>query len=246
VVATDVTKLVQLEESVRQSERLAAMGSLTAGVAHEVRNPLFAISANVDALGAVLGERIDVAELLDAVRGEVSRLGRLMEDLLAYGRSTPARMVERPICDAVELALRSCEPQPRSAGIRLEPVELSRSLVVCMDIERIAQALDNLLENAIQHAPHGSAVRIAIESFTEAGRPWVRCTVADTGPGFREDDQPRIFEPFFTRRRGGTGLGLSIAQRYVQQHGGRLFARNRERGGALVVLDLPRIEAPGS
>ncbi len=108
-----------------------------------------------------------------------------------------------------------------------------------MDRRRLTQVFQNLLDNAVRHAPPQSAVIVEAELMRVDGERWIDCRVRDAGPGFRPEDLPRIFEPFFTRRRGGTGLGLSIVQRIVEDHGGRIGAGNRAEGGAVVTVRLP-------
>jgi signal transduction histidine kinase len=109
---------------------------------------------------------------------------------------------------------------------------------------RLLMALTNLVQNAVQHTPAGGEVVVELTGHQETengGRRWVRCAVKDSGPGFLEEDLPRIFEPFFTRRRGGTGLGLSIVQRVVEEQHARIVAANRPEGGAIVTVDFPAI-----
>jgi signal transduction histidine kinase len=114
-----------------------------------------------------------------------------------------------------------------------------------MDQIRLVYAFENVINNAIQHSEAGSVVEVTCGTVSAGDRTYIECKVRDRGPGFREDDLPRVFEPFFTRRRGGTGLGLSIVQRVVDEHGGSVAAGNDPDGGASVVIRLP-VYQPGS
>jgi signal transduction histidine kinase len=247
--ARDNTVLVELESSVRRWEKMAAIGELTAGVAHEVRNPLFAISAGLDALATILKDEGKVANLISLMRREVTRLKRLMEDLLAYGKpGTPTQLTDEPVSSAIDLGVRSCESQAQTAGVSIALRGDDGPWLVRMDRERLSQVVANLVENAIHHSPGGGTVIVEIEGFERDRRRWIRCTTRDSGLGFQEADIPRLFEPFFSRRAGGTGLGLSIALRIIDQHGGAISARNRAEGGAEVAFELPcvRTRAPAS
>jgi signal transduction histidine kinase len=234
----EVTRTTELEESVRRAETWAAMGALVAGVAHEVRNPLFAMSVNIDALAAVLRDQSDVVELVDALRHERDRINRLMEDLLHYGRPAPPTMMAGLVEPALDAAVTHCDPLAASRGVRLTRQGAAVQVRVYMSAERIEEVFTNLLENACQHSPPGGEVRLEVDDHDlSPGRLCVR--VRDFGPGFPADALSRLFEPFFTLRKGGTGLGLAIVQRYVTEHGGRVAAANDPEGGAVVVVELP-------
>jgi signal transduction histidine kinase len=237
----DVTESVALKERLDRSERLALMGSLMSGVAHEVRNPLFAISANADALDLELGEREDVGEMLAALREGVGRLRRVLEDLLDFGRSAPAAPATGMLSLAIQRAMRACDELVRGGGIRV----LSRvpeCLVVHMDERRLARAVESVLGNALLWAK--GAVEIELQPASESERTGViRLLVRDDGPGFEPEDLLRAFEPFFSRRRGATGLGLTIAQRILDQYGGSIAVANQDGGGGLVTLTIPALTA---
>jgi signal transduction histidine kinase len=217
------------------------MGSLVAGVAHEVRNPLFAISVNVDALQEI-ETNPDLDEILGALRREVKRLGVLMEDLITYGKPATTAPMEGPLEATLDLALQACAPLVSSTGVAILSTVERGTWVLRMNRDRMAQVFENLFRNALQLAPPGSTVTVEAEGFLKHGDCWVRCRVSDQGPGFRPSDLPRIFEPFFSRRRGGTGLGLAIVQRIVEEHGGAVCALNRDEGGAVMVVELPCVE----
>jgi signal transduction histidine kinase len=232
-----------LQAELRRSETMSAMGALVAGVAHEVRNPLFAISSTLDALIARLGERSEYGRFIENLQAQVSRLGRLMADLLAYGRPTASEFSTGSIDAIVAPAVESCGALSRETGatieVRLEPDPLA----VRLDPGRLGQALRNLVDNALRHAPQGSIVTLETRRIEHRGGDWIECAVSDRGPGFPVADLPHVFEPFFTRRRGGTGLGLALVQRIVSEHGGEVSARNHDEGGAVVTIRLPVAQA---
>jgi signal transduction histidine kinase len=115
-----------------------------------------------------------------------------------------------------------------------------------MDAKRLSQVFQNLVENGVQHSPAGGEVRVGAEVVLRGGETRVECRVEDKGPGFRVEDLPHLFEPFFTRRHGGTGLGLSNVYRIVTDHGGTIVARNRPGGGACITVGLPVASRPSS
>ena len=235
VVLLDITDVVKLQESLRRSETMSAMGALVAGVAHEVRNPLFGISATLDAFESRFKNRSEYRRYFDVLKERVHRLSILMQQLLDYGK--PLRL--EPSAESPEEVMRAAAAAcaPIAAGARVEIVEepVTDLPSLEMDRNRVVQVFQNLLENAIQHSPPGSRVTFRAEGAGER----VRFAVEDSGTGFRAEDLDRIFEPFFTRRRGGTGLGLSIVQRIVEQHGGEVTAANRPAGGAVMSVLLP-------
>ncbi|MGN6183523.1 MAG: PAS domain S-box protein [Thermoanaerobaculia bacterium] len=237
VVLYDITRIVALQESVRVSEQMSAMGHLVAGVAHEVRNPLFGISAALDAFQEEFGHTGDFGEYLDRLRTDTERLNRLMNELLEYGRPAELQIASQSVLDAIGQSIRVCTPLARQKNVELEvrPKDVATNAMI--DRDRIVQVFQNVIENAIAFAPASS--RIVVETSEDRDAKQLVITIADHGPGFRADDLPHIFTPFFTRRRGGTGLGLPIVQRIVGDHGGSVTARNGEHGGGVVEIRLP-------
>lgn len=246
VVARDLTDLVRLQESLRRSETMSAMGVLVAGVAHEVRNPLFGISATLAAFTTRFKRRTEYRRYVEVLQGEVDRLNALMQDLLEYGK--PLRLVLEPghAEEVMQAAVTACAQLAEQAEVEIavaietaDARERGNGLpALVMDRKRMTQVFQNLLANAIQHSPRGG--RVALRAEPAADEPaGVLFRVEDGGAGFQPDDLPHLFEPFFTRRRGGTGLGLSIVQRIVDQHQGEITAANRPEGGAAVTVRLP-------
>lgn len=242
VVARDITDLVRLQESLRRSETMSAMGALVAGVAHEVRNPLFGISATLDAFESRFGSKKDFRRYFDVLQGEVRRLSELMHQLLEYGKPARLDLAEMAPDEILAMACTACGPLAERVGVTVVSEVATGLPAVQVDRGRISQVFLNLLENAIQHSPRDGSVAVRAERVARTGegdREGVRFVVEDSGPGFLPGDLRHVFEPFFTRRRGGTGLGLSIVQRIVEQHDGEVVAANRPGGGACMRVFLP-------
>lgn len=231
----------RLQASLRRAQMLSAMGTLVAGVAHQVRNPLFGISSILDAMEARLGQREEYRPYLDGIRGPAGRLNTLMHELMEYGRSWSAEHAPGSIAGAVQEAIRTCGELAERAQVRIEcSLEEGLPDALLMDRPRLCRAFENVLENAVQHSPPGGVVTVAAREVAgEDGKGWVEVRVEDRGPGFKKEDLPLVFEPFFTRRQGGTGLGLALVERIVQGHGGQVAAQNRPGGGAMVAVRLP-------
>ena len=244
VVAKDTTRLLELRETLRREENMTAMGALVAGVAHEVRNPIFAISSTLDAFAARFGNAPELEKYFRVLRREVARLGDLMRDLLDYGRPPQMETAAVALRDVVAEAIRNCGEIGEKTGEVTVVNDVSAALPpVVVDPKRMAQVFHNVIHNALLHTPPGGEVVVNASPRVVDGRPWIECSVRDSGPGFRPEDLPHVFRPLFTRRPGGTGLGLAIAQRIVEKHGGVMWAGNAPQGGALVTVRL-RLDLP--
>jgi signal transduction histidine kinase len=230
---------LRLQEALHRREALSEMGTLVGGVAHEARNPLFAITASLDALTVRLRGDSGTAPLVAVMREPVQRLSGLMTDLLEYGRPIDAELARRPVASVAAKAIAACGGLARQADITVESFGEPPDGAVLMDESRLLQVFRNLVENAVEHTPRGGRVRVEVREEARRGRPGVRCDIRDAGPGFDAADLPHVFEPFFSRRAGGTGLGLSIVHRIVEQHGGQVEAANHPDGGAVVGVWLP-------
>jgi len=242
-------ELRESEKRRRQNEKLAVLGNVVGAVAHEVRNPPFAISANVDVFEARLPDAEGARRNLASLRSAMDRLAQLMQDLLDYGRSEGMNLercdglpaiVAEAVANAAPLAESKCVSVRTACAEGLPPLLLDRA--------RFTRAIRNLIENAVQHSPGSGTVEIVVE-HPEPG--WVEVRVEDSGPGIAPEAADRLFEPFFSLRQGGTGLGLAIVERIVDGHHGRVAAANRSEGGAAltvaltVALPVPREGAPG-
>ncbi|MDQ3283242.1 MAG: ATP-binding protein [Acidobacteriota bacterium] len=240
IIMRDTTELVRLQESVRRGEQLAALGELVAGVAHEVKNPLFGMSVTLDLLDQQLADvdektRAEAGEMTAALRTWIARLQSLTENLLAYGRTWTIELEPGDLHRVVSQAIFASQPLARDAGVDIDADLDDASHDILMDATRLALVFENLLVNAVQHSRRGDRIRVEAHRDGDS----IAVAVRDQGPGFNPDELSRIFQPFFTRRRGGTGLGLSIVQRIVDEHGGTVAASNGDQGGAVVLVRLP-------
>ncbi len=226
-------ELADARESLLRSEKLATVGRLASGVAHEVGNPLGAISGYVDLLRARLPAP-EPSEYLDRISAEVGRIDRTVRDLLEFGRPASPRLAPIDLAAAVEASLRLAGVQSRFRGVAVEtriPGDLPR---VVADEHYLAQVLVNVLLNAGD--AQGGAGAVRIEARREGDR--VRLDLADRGPGISAADLPRIFDPFFTTKDPGqgSGLGLAISHRIMESFGGEIAASNAAAGGAVLTL----------
>ncbi|MBI2373482.1 MAG: PAS domain-containing protein [Deltaproteobacteria bacterium] len=231
VVFQDLTDIAKLKEAVERAERLAAVGNLASGLAHEIRNPLASMCASIHVLRGALAPPEHLAQLMENVFREADRLNNLITDFLAFARPRPIAprdldlgQLVGSVVDVFETGL---DPN-RSFTVErhFEP-----SLVVPVDADAIRQVLWNLLRNAAQAVPTGGRVRVR----TRRGHETAEIVIEDDGAGIPQDQLRSIFEPFFTTKAGGTGLGLPIAQSIVAAHHGRILVSSSERGTEFVV-----------
>jgi PAS domain S-box-containing protein len=239
LIAQDISKRAELEASLRQSEMMSLLGSLVAGVAHEVRNPLFGISSILDAFETRFSDRTEYLRYTNVLRDEIGRLTVLMEELLEYGKPFRGELFPVAMEEMITRSIRACMPAAEVAHVTLENYVEEALPKIRIDRRRLSKVFVNLIENAIQHSPASSVVRVEARRVFDGNYDWVECAIKDSGAGILEQDIPKIFEPFFSKRRGGTGLGLAIAQRIMQEHGGKLIAGNNPEGGACMIARFP-------
>jgi signal transduction histidine kinase len=241
LIARDITAFLELQDSARRAETMAALGELTAGVAHEVRNPLFAISSLVEAWAQQ--PRRDPTPFVDALHREVMRLQTLMVELLEFGRPSSDGFEPRWLSATVNGAVHACEPEAKARGVRMV-TSFHTDAEVLMIPRRLERVFVNLIENAIQHSTADADVVVEMTVAPGSANPAVQIVVRDHGPGIAPDDLSRLFTPFFSRRAGGFGLGLAISQRIVDEHHWRVIAANAPTGGAMMTIVVPLSARP--
>jgi two-component system sensor histidine kinase PilS (NtrC family) len=236
-VFKDLTDVREMEERVRKADRLAAIGELSAGIAHEIRNPLASISGSIEILYNELELSGDDKRLMELIMKESDRLNKIINDFLEFARLRPPRRrpVEMGKCVDEVAALLANNPSARN-GIDIRVVHADGELTVESDEEQMKQVVVNLAINACEAMTRGGTLAIETRR-TPDGR--AKITVRDEGPGIGLEARARLFEPFFTTKEGGTGLGLAIANKIVESHGGTIETRNREEGGAEFSVVIP-------
>jgi len=244
VIFQDLTELRSMEERVARSERLADLGGVAAGLAHELRNPLASMMGSVEILRQSPGMATEDRRLTEIMLREAERLDQLVAQFLAFAR--PAEPQRAPV-DLAAVAgdtLAVFAHDPCAAGIELAPA--LRPARTVGDPDQIRQVLWNLLRNAAQAtaapAASGRVVRVTTDSDADGAALLV---VEDTGPGIGPEDRERIFLPFFTTRHHGTGLGLATVQRIVDAHGGTVTLESEVGAGTRFTVRLPGPRAQG-
>jgi two-component system sensor histidine kinase PilS (NtrC family) len=249
----DLSEVKALEEKIRRGETLAAIGQLSAGIAHEIRNCLNPISGSVEVLQRELEVEGENARLLDLIVRESERLDRFIKELLDYARERPLRTEAVDAAalagESVELARRHPSATP-AKRLAFEPS--GTPTWIQADLDQMKQVLTNLLINALEAIEGEGTVSVAVRQDRRAPHGWGRpqgspravLEIVDTGTGIPAQDLEHVFDPFFSTKQGGTGLGLAIASRIVERHGGHLEVESRVGVGTTMRLWLPQSERP--
>lgn len=230
---TDV--LFQTEEQLRRADRLSALGELSAGMAHEIRNPLGSIKGAAEILRDDYGPDEPKREFIHILLKETDRLNRIVQEFLGFARPKQPEFQQSDLNDAVESVLALTSQEAKKAGVkvekRLDPSIGKRSL----DAGLLKQAFLNLVLNAIQAMPSGGV--LTVESAL--GKDGIAVRVSDTGEGISEENRKKLFSPFFTTKRDGTGLGLAITYRIIRNHKGDIGVESELGKGTTFTVRLP-------
>jgi len=230
-------ELRTVQETLVQAEHQAAMGFLTAGLAHEIRNPLGAIRGAAEILGgATNGDSPRVAQIL--VR-ETERLNGVVTRFLRFARAERPALEAANLSDIVAEVVQLVSAEAEQRGVQLSHVQCSATPTAVLDTGAVRQVLLNLLVNAMQVQPDGGEIRLLSGVDDTGGALPLFVRVEDAGPGVPSDDRAAIFHPYFSTRDGGTGLGLAISRRVLTDHGGALRVSDGALGGACFELRLP-------
>jgi two-component system sensor histidine kinase HydH len=229
IVLRDLSEIKLLQEKVKRSEKLAAIGELAAGVAHEIRNPLSSIRGFAQFLRHSLKDKPQEKEYAETMVTEVDRINRVVTDLLTFARPMTVEISPTDITELIEHSVRLVEADAlsRDVNIRMNISDLSK---LPLDANQITQALLNLLLNALQALPPKGNIEIGAELDASDSR--LHLWVKDDGPGIPNNLIEKIFDPFYTTHEKGTGLGLAIVHKIAENHNGEIRVNSPPKGMA--------------
>ena len=263
LLVRDLSQSRRMQQELRRNERLATLGQLSAGVAHEIRNPLAGIGTSAQVLLRRFEPRDERARFVRVILDEVARLDRIVTSLLQYARPRVPELKPSALAPCIEHVLQLAADPVERTGVRVELDVASRLDPVYIDADLVTQVLLNVTLNAVQAMPEGGRLRYEVRrvrrrgpprgtgrrasdrarrSKRESQRPWTffqQVRVIDTGAGIPRGVLAKLFDPFFSTKPGGTGLGLSICQTIMHEHGGSIAVASREGRGTTVLLDFP-------
>lgn len=243
--AQDVTEWLGLEQRVRIAEKLAALHTLSAGVAHELRNPLSAMDLNLHLLEEELQEQGPLkrrtARYLQILNAECRRLSAILDNFMKFARPSSIDTHEVDVHRVIEHIVALMQLEAQEHRIHLEHTIEKDLPPVLGDETQISQVLVNVVVNAFHALAEGGCCHITATTCTADGKRWVEITVRDTGVGIPEEALPRLFDPFYTTKPSGSGLGLAIAYRIMQDHGGLISVSSAPATGTSVALRFPAL-----
>jgi len=262
VFLRDLTQLRRVREELRRNERLATLGQLAAGAAHEIRNPLAGIGTSAQVLLRRFEPRDERARFVRVILDEVERLDRIVSSLLQYARPRTPQLAVGALEPIIRKVIELAGEPLRESRVTVEVQVAPRLATVYLDADLVTQVLLNLTLNAVQAMPEGGTLRYEVRlarrrlpprgpgrragdsprARERRGAGWQRflqVRVSDTGSGIPRGLFPKLFDPFFTTKARGTGLGLAICQTIMHEHGGTIEIASREAKGTTVLLGFP-------
>lgn len=257
----DLTQLRRMQQELRRHERLATLGQLAAGVAHEIRNPLAGIGTSAQVLLKRFEPRDDRARFVQVILDEVARLDRIVTSMLQYARPRTPELRSATLLECVDRVVGLAADAIQQAHVQVEVEVAPRLPSLYIDPDLVTQVLLNVTLNAVQAMPGGGTLRYELRRVRRRRPPrgpgrraedrareragesgWIafeQVRVIDTGVGISRGVLAKLFDPFFTTKATGTGLGLSISQTIMQEHGGSIAVDSREGRGTTVLLNFP-------
>jgi signal transduction histidine kinase len=238
VTLRDAETRDQIEEQLGIADRLSALSQLTRGVAHEIKNPLNAITVHLEVLKQRVGS--DEAPELNVIGGEIARLNRIVKTFLDFNRPVDLRLRRIDLNELMSEIAKLVEPEASAHDVTIVSELFGRPTWIDADRDLLKQAFLNVVMNALEAMPDGGRLTV---SCSEAGG---RCHVAisDTGPGIAPEIRDKIFNLYFTTKGTGSGIGLALAYRFMQLHDGRMSFSSESGQGATFIFELPEAASP--
>lgn len=233
-------RMQRIQYQLRIAERLAAIGQLTAGLAHELRNPLASIRGSAEILADDYPPPHAKHEMAQVLLTESGRLGSILDQFLAFARPQPLQRAPTDLAELVRSAVTAFEGHPARDSHRIVTDIAPGLPPLAVDRNRLMQVLFNLGVNALEAMDHPGTLRVGLADLVREGNRWARISFEDEGPGIPADLLEKIFNPFFTTKPEGTGLGLPISHRIVEDHGGVIEIDAGARRGTVFSILLPR------
>jgi two-component system sensor histidine kinase PilS (NtrC family) len=230
----DRTELRRLEGEIRMRDRLAAVGRLAAGIAHEIRNPLASIAGSINVLADVTPFNDEQKTLVDIITRESTRLNNIISDFLVYSREKSFKFSRMDLIPLLEDALVLLGNRSQTKELIIERDYALPDAFAAVDADRMKQVFWNLLENAVRAMDGKGTITVSVRPAGD----FLRIGIRDTGPGIPAGLTEKIFEPFQSQFEGGTGLGLAIVYQIVQAHGAKIFVQSGLKNGAEFVLEI--------
>lgn len=236
LVFSDLSEIKQLQSQIELKERFALLGEMSAGIAHELRNPMGAIAGFAKLLSKKLIQGDERKHLVAGIEKEIEGMNRVINELLTFAKPTDLNLSKVELKPLIEDSLSSISLNSVIPNINTEQVTFINA-----DDILLKQAFINLFQNAVEAMPGGGELKIAVSHNlqTENQTPKVEIVISDTGMGISEDKIKKIFHPFFTTKENGTGLGLSLVQKIILYHGGRIEVESKEGKGTTFRIALP-------
>jgi len=238
-ISKDITRDIMMQRSLMQQEKLASIGRLSAGVAHEINNPLTTVLTTVMLLQEDLTPEDPLYQELDIIARESLRCRKIVASLLDFAHQSHLRKEPLDVNPIVAESVALARKQADFKDIPITPSLADRLPAALADRNQLQQAFINLLVNAIEATPPGGAIEVATRC--DPGRKEIRVVISDSGCGMPKDVQEKIFDPFFTTKESGTGLGLAITHGIIEQHGGRIDVDSTPGQGTTFMIILPAI-----
>jgi len=226
-------------ERLERADRLAAIGTLAAGLVHDIRNPLVSVRTFIQLLPERLHDEEFRTNFRELALGEIDRICALINDLLSFSRPAPPDREPTDLTEVAEQMVRLLEAEARKCEIQLTSRTNGGPIRTVADGGQVRQVLMNVVLNALEACPPGGRVRVTTHRECTGDGTWAVLEVEDTGRGLSDVDRERMFEPFYTTKSLGSGLGLFIAHRIVGDHGGTIEAGPCHEGGTVFRIRLP-------